>query len=209
MANKIPTKSVAEGYDWTKRSLSWSAISSFSYDPEQWYQKYVLNIQQDTTKEMEFGSAIGKKLELDPSFLPQIQRHNKMEHEFVVKFGKLQLIGFADSFCDKTFKKLAEFKTGKKAWDQKRADEHGQIDMYLLMNYIINKVKPEEVEVDLVWMPTQDNSDFSISFVEPIVDNIKIFRTKRTMADILRFGERIKRTYKDMEAYAERRKSWD
>lgn len=196
-----------EKYDWKKRPLSWSAISSFEYDPEQWYKKYYLNIEQATSKEMEFGKKIGKMLETDPTFLPMIKRHSKMEHPFKCMFGKIELVGFADTFCDLTFKKLDEFKTGKKAWDQKRADTHGQLDMYLLMNFIINKIKPEDVELVLVWMPTQDNADFSISFVEPIEKNIRMFKTKRTMMHILKFGERINSVRKQMENYVKWREN--
>lgn len=184
-----------------KRPLSWSAISSFEYDPEQWYKKYVLRQEEEKSKEMEFGSLIGKKLETDPTYLPDVIRHSKMEHAFNVVFNKIPLVGYADSFCDKTFRKLAEFKTGKKEWTQKRADEHGQIDMYLLMNFITNKVKPEDVEVTLVWLPTQDNGDFSISFI-PNMKPIP-FKTKRTTKQVLEFGARIKRTYLAMEKYAE------
>lgn len=199
MANKKETK-----HSWKDKPLSWSAISSFMYDPEQWYKKYVLDQKQDQTVEMEFGKTIGKMLETDAKYLPQIPRHSKMEHQFKCKFGDIELVGYADTFCDKTFKKLSEFKTGKRAWDQKRVDTHGQIDMYLLMNWIMNKIKPEEVEISLVWMPTQDNGDFSISFVEPIEQNIKIFKTKRRMADVLRFGVMIKNIYKQMELYERR-----
>lgn len=193
-------------YDWKKRAVSWSFISSFEYSPEQWYDRYVLCLPTQQTNEMLFGSTIGKKLETDPTFLPQIQRHSKMEHPFEnIKFGNLVLVGYADTFCDITFKKLDEFKTGKKAWDQKRVDNHGQIDMYLLMNWIKNKIKPEEVAVRLWWMPTQDNGDFSISFVEPIEKNIKVFTTKRTMRDIMNFGLRIRKVYAEMEKYVEQR----
>ncbi len=205
MNKKEYTKKVKElgVYKWEDRPMSWSQISSFEWDKEQWYQKYYLNLSPDTTAEMEFGKKIGRMLETNPKFLPMIPRHNKMEHPFVCKFGKIPagLIGYGDTFCDITFKKGGEFKTGKKAWDQKRADEHGQITMYLLMNYIMTKVKPEEVDFFLAWMPTQDNGDFSISFVEPIEKNIKIFKTKRTMMDILQFGKRINNIHTQMLEY--------
>lgn len=196
-------KEQIENYKWEDRPMSWSQISSFEYDPEQWYRKYYLNEAPDTSKEMEFGKKIGKKLETDSRFLPMIPRHSKMEHPFQCKFGKIPagLIGYADTFCDQTCRKLSEYKTGKKAWTQSRVDDHGQIDMYLLMNYIINKVRADDVEITLVWMPTQDNGDFSISFVEPIGNYIKIFHTKRTMVDILQFGKRINSVYKQMKEY--------
>lgn len=229
MNKKEYQAAIKRTYDWKKRPLSWSAISSFEYDPEQWYQKYIVHgpcIRGDEktgfcfiakmysfvcpviakSKEMDFGSLIGKKLETNPKFLPIVPRHNKMEHEFKCKFGKLELVGYSDSFCLITLKKLAEYKTGKKAWDQKRVDEHGQLTMYLLMHYLITKIKPEDMEeIMLVWMPTQDNGDFSISFIEPIEKNIKIFYTKRTMMDILQFGKRINSVVKQMEEYAKGR----
>lgn len=191
--------------DFNKRPLSWSALSSFEYSPEQWYSRYILKEKQDESKEMMFGKSIGKLLETDPTFLPQIQRHSKMEHPFNVVFSGIKLVGYADSFCDKTFRKLSEYKTGKKKWDQKRVDTHGQIDMYLLMNYITNKIDPFEVEVTLVWMPTQETGDFSISFIEPIKENIKAFNTKRTMSDILHFGQFINDSVTEMQKYVDNR----
>ena len=237
MNKKQYTKAIKELaekiYDWKDRPLSWSAISSFEWDPEQWYQRYVVHgackRATDTTPaycmitlcndpdcpaiktspEMIFGSTIGKKLETDPKFLPQVPRHSKMEHEFKCPFKGVRagLVGYADSFCRITDKKLAEYKTGKKAWDQLRADLHGQLTMYLLMNYILKKIRPEDVEIMLIWMPTKDNGDFSISFIEPIEKHIKIFYTKRTMMDILQFGKRINTVYAAMEKYAEGRQS--
>lgn len=181
------------------RPLSWSAISSFEYDKEQWYKKYVLREIPDDNKEMAFGRAFAKSIE-DGNPMAPVPTYSRVEYPFKVVFGKIPLIGFADTFCDVTKKKLGEYKTGKKVWDQKRADEHRQIDMYLLMNLITNKVKPEDVECALVWIPTQENGDFSISLVEPIVP--RIFKTKRTTAQVLKFGSYIQEVYRDMELYA-------
>jgi hypothetical protein len=70
------------------------------------------------------------------------------------------------------------------------------------MNYLTHKVKPEEVEVTLVWMPTEFNEDFSIKFIEPIEETIRIFKTKRTMTDILKFAARVKRVYNEMVEFS-------
>jgi hypothetical protein len=188
------------------RPLSWSAIYAWTYgkargDLTEWAKKYIENEPTPTSKEMEFGKKIGKLLENDPTYLPQIPRHSKMEQEFRVVMDGIPLVGYADSFCDKTHKKLLEFKTGKKAWDQARTDEHGQITMYCMMNYITNNIRPEDMDISLIWLPTQDNGDFSISFVEPIEDNIKVFKTKRTLKEILMFAVYIKQIYKQMEKF--------
>lgn len=181
-----------------KRPLSWSAISSFEYDPEQWYRKYVLKEEQETSAPMEFGKVIGERLASDPAFLPHIPRYPEFERKLECKLGKIPLIGFIDSY--RPHDGLLEYKTGQKAWDQKRADGHGQIDMYLLMLYLSHHVRPENVACTLSWIPTKENGDFSIGFVNE--DLAHSFHTKRSMAQILRFGDRINRVYKEMEEYA-------
>jgi hypothetical protein len=185
-----------------KREISWSFLSSFEYDPEQWYKKYVLNEPQPTTPEMLFGKEVGKKLETDPTYLPFVKRHNKMEHCWKVKLNKkVKLVGYADSFCVETNRKLYEFKTGKAMWTQSRADKHGQITMYCLMNYLKNGIKPEEMEIELVWLPTRQKNDGSIIFVQPIEKAVKRFKTKRTMVDIVKFIDYINETLVKMDQY--------
>lgn len=185
------------------RPLSWSAISSFEYDQEQWYKRYILNEKEPPSREMLFGKTVGERLASDPSYLPEVPRLPVFEKELRVMFGVLPLVGFVDAWCPDSLH-LKEYKTGKKAWDQKRADTHGQIDMYLLMLYITYRIRPEDVTCHLHWMPTQENGDFSISFVSPF--RVESFKTKRTMTDILLFGARIKKTVEDMHSYALARK---
>lgn len=187
------------------RPLSWSAIASFEYDKEQWYEKYILGKKPEDNKEMVFGREFAKSIEdgvcdkkYNIELLPLLQK--KKEHPFHVVFSGIPLIGFADAFDDKNFKILDEVKTGKREWDQKRADEHRQIDMYLLMNLITNKIKPEDVVSTIRWVPTQENGDFSISLVQPA--KVHSFITKRTTAQILKFGAYIQQIYKEMELYA-------
>lgn len=210
------------------RPLSWSAISSYEWDPEQWYQKYVIhgkctrgsNHEDETVTfgfctvsglfsdhtcpaietsiEMTFGKIVGERLAADPKYLPHVKRYPIFEHEMRCTFGKIPLIGYADGWNPPVFN-LGEYKTGKKKWDQQRADEHGQITMYCLMLWIIDKIHPERITADLHWLPTQDMADFSISFIDE--SQIHSFTTKRTMKDVLEFGSRITRTYSAMEAY--------
>ncbi len=187
-----------------KRPLSWSAISSFEYDPEQWYRKYVLGERDSETKEMIFGKKLSEALEngtCDIKELVEKLPYTK-EHPFKVKFGSIPLIGFADDFDRVNFTTLNEVKTGRKEWTQKRADEHGQIDMYLLMNFLINKIRPEDVRCFLHWLPTVESDDFKgVDFIYPI--EVRTFETRRNMQQILAFGSRINRVYKEMEAYCQ------
>lgn len=183
-----------------KRAMSWSMMSSFDYDPEQWYRTYVLNEKQES-KEMTFGSWVDKKIQDDPTFLPSLTRYEKMQYKMKVMFSGIPLVGIPDGLNFTGVKKLADYKTGKKKWDKKRADETGQLTFYLLLLYITHKIKPEEFELYIHWLPTKDNGDFTITFVDDIDKNIKTIATKRTMVDLLKFGERIKETVDKMDAY--------
>lgn len=199
-------------------------------NPEKWYQKYVIHQdctrskyegsiitqqafcavtgiiddencpQNETSREMQFGSLIDKALQLDPTFLPHVPRYTHMQYELRTKFGAIPLVGYPDGLELIPKKRtLADYKTGKAPWTQKKADEAGQLTMYLLLLWIIEKIPPEEFECMIHWLPTKDNGDFSISLVDDT--DLRTFYTSRTMVDILRFGQRINATYKAMEEY--------
>lgn len=211
-----------------ERDLSWSGYSSFLWDKEQWWDKYCLHGKCTRDKkdesgimilegfctiagrpsplcplvqgsiEMDFGKIVGDKLASDPTFLPHMRRRSIFEYELKVKLGKIGLIGFIDSYEPHTH--LEEYKTGKKPWDQKRADEHDQITMYLLMLYLMHGVRPEDIRCAIHWMPTQDTGDFQIRFINE--SKIYTFYTGRTLEQVLMFGEKLLRTHKEMIEYS-------
>lgn len=180
------------------RPLSWSAISSFEYDPDQWYRSYILNEKQ-TSKEMTYGSMIDKRFQDDPTFFPEIPRGEHLQYKIKVFFGGIPLVGVPDILSLKDEKLLADLKTGKKLWDKKRADETGQLTFYLLLLYITHKINPEDFSCRIYWLQTCETGDFNIELVKDC--KVKVFDTRRTMRDLLVFGERIKKTVKEMEEY--------
>ncbi len=179
------------------RPLSWSAIASFNYSKQQWYDTYILGNRQ-SSPELTFGSEVDKRLQDDLKFLPDVPRYPLMQHRMTAVVGDIPLVGIPDGICLKKHL-LADYKTGKKAWDKKRADETGQLTMYLLLLYVNYKIPPEDFKCFIHWLPTQANGDFTISFT----DNFKpvTIETKRTMQDILKFASSIKTIYKEMEEY--------
>lgn len=205
------------------RPLSWSAISAFEYSPEGWYEKYVVHKDctrdkeellgwcavtgshnrscpaVETSPQMEFGKKVGERYATDPKFLPKLPRFEIFEHPYKCKFNDISLIGFADGWTPDVLW-LGELKTGVKPWDQKRADAHGQITMYNLMANIMEGIRPEKIRTTLMYLPTQLKGD-KVSFVPKMKP--QFFETRRTMADVLRFGQRINRVYADMQAYVE------
>lgn len=176
------------------RPLSWSAISTFEYDREQFYQKYWLGEKSPDTKETLFGKMVGERLASDPDFLPQVPRRPIFEHGIRADVAGLPIIGYLD-----TYEKgvgFDEFKTGKKPWNQERVDNHGQITMYFLLLYLAEQLTPDELQAALHWLPTQDMGDFTIDFVDD--KDVKSFPTTRTMRQLLEFGTFIHQKHKEM-----------
>lgn len=146
---------------------------------------------------MEFGKVCGERLASDPTYLPEVPRLPIFEHELKFDFNGVPMIGYIDALCLET-NQLLEYKSGRKKWDKKRVDEHGQIDLYLLGLYVTKNIKPEDITSRLVWLPTHIK-DGQVAFVEPFAP--VVFNANRTMADILRFGNYIKEVRKEMEEY--------
>lgn len=207
-----------------ERDLSWSQMSSFKWRPEDWYQKYVIHgkctregddgtpafcfiagcFHEEcpviaTSPEMIFGKEVGERLASDPTYLPEVPRLPIFEHKLKFDFQGINLVGFIDALCLEE-KKIKEYKTGRKKWDKKRADEHGQINFYLLGLYITEKIKPEEFDSHIHWMPTHIHEG-KVAFIEPF--SVQTFRANRTMADIMRFGQEIIDTRAKMLEYYE------
>lgn len=193
------------------RPLSWSAISSFEWNKAQWYRKYVLKELPEVTPELEFGKMIDQRVQDDPTFLPELPRYIVSQHEMRIKFNNIPLVGFADQYEVKTrygneghmprvF--IRDVKTGRKPWGQKRADETGQLTMYLFMLYLMDKnidVGNSELYID--WLPTHIHES-KIDFLT-FPPQVHTFKTKRTMRELLAFGQRIKDTWSAMEKFAQ------
>ena len=180
-----------------KRPLSWSSINSFRYDPDEWYLKYIEGKRGRDTGPLVFGKNVGERLASEQDFLPEVPRLKEYEHELSVKIGNIQCIGFLDNF-DLESKSFAEFKTGKK-WTQDKANKHGQIDMYASMIYLKYGIKPEDLNISLIWLPTEAKQDFSTDFVKDMKP--VIFPVKKTMRDILFFMAEIQVIHKEMQEY--------
>ena len=180
-----------------KRPLSWSSIFQFRYDPEVWYDKYINGAKQRATGPIVFGKNVGERLASELDFLPEVPRLKEYEHELLVKIGRIECIGFLDNF-DLDNRAFSEFKTGKK-WTQEKANTHGQIDMYAAMIYLKYNIKPEDLDIKLIWLPTEEQQDFRTNFVRDMKP--VIFPVKKTMRDILLFMASIQVIHKEMLDY--------
>lgn len=182
---------------WKKRPFSWSQISQWEYDKDEWYKRYILGERSPETGPMKFGKEIGERLASDQSFMPEVPRLPVYEYKLIGTYEKIPLIGYIDAFSleDKAF---IEFKTGKN-WDKKKAESHGQIDLYCALLYAMHKIRPEELDIRLVWLATEENGGFETQFIKDMKP--MVFPIKKTMVDVLNMLARVKRTVQEMEEY--------
>lgn len=182
------------------RPLSYSQYSSWMYDKEQWYLRYVLNTPDPASPAMLFGNVVGDSIGTAGSLVPSLQPPGVKEYELHATLGDLPIIGFCDHYCPDT-KTLHENKTSDnlKRWDQAKVDDHKQLDMYALMLYLKHKVKPEEITMYLNFIPVVRGGDMVYTIPTPPMYHP--FPTKRTTKQILMFAAELVATVKEMEAY--------
>lgn len=185
---------------WKKRPYSWSQHSSFrDYDKEEWYQSYIKGNKKPGNKRMDFGSAVGKRIETDPKYIPQLPREGILEYPVEVMMGDTALVGYMDAYCSDK-KIINEFKTSNSTgWNQQKVDQHGQLHFYALLLMLKEEAKPEELTIRLHHLVTEESGDFSIRFASPFTINTYI--TKRTTRDCLLLGAEIIKQRKLMKEY--------
>lgn len=200
-----------------ERAMSWSMVSSYKFNKEQWWFKYVYhgkctkefcNVKQavyafcplvKTSPEMEFGKEVGGKLEKDPTYMPEVLREGVMEYKLEARWKGIKLIGYADSLHDREFI-LNEFKTGRNAWTQKKVNDHGQLTMYALIFYIIQTQSPDWI-MRLWWLKTKLDDEGNVRFVENMEP--QVFYTTRTFTQCLEFADYLVKLHAEMTLYAE------
>lgn len=180
-------------------TLSWSMVSSWQYDPEQWYRQYVLGERSKPNPAMTAGILIGDRWVYDPTFLPEVERPEIFEHNLTANIGGITITGHIDGLHLKKKKKLQELKTtvSKTKWNKQSVRDWGQITFYCLLLYIHYKIKPEDLEIELIYVPCEENGDFEIKQSGKAV----VIPTERTMQDVLQFGVFLKKIYKEMSDY--------
>ena len=189
---------------WENREMSWSQISSFNYNPQKWYDRYISQEEVDKTPQMEFGTLIGESFANGTPLVKDIVMYPEMEYKLRAKVGSIWLVGYADSY-DPINKKLREYKTSSstKKWNQEVVDDPsidkvgGQLTMYALLLMLQDKVKPEDLTIHLDYIPVEETFEGEMILTPPVT--INTFETKRTTKQVLMFGAEILKIRKEME----------
>jgi hypothetical protein len=188
---------------WKAMPLTWSQYSAWLFNKRQWYATYVVGKKNNPTIEMRFGNVVGDRLASDSTYFPEIPRLQHFEYLVEAKLGKKKLLGHIDNYSTGV---MHEFKTGKAQWTQTRADSHKQIDFYVALLYLSEKLKPTELSTTLFWLPTKDGYDSDEHGYTPTIEltgEVHEFHVKKTLVDVVNILADVKRALGEMEQYIE------
>ena len=186
------------------RPLSYSQLSSFEYDPAEWYRCYILGEKDPPNDQMKLGTLVGDSIGKLESLVPGLEPAGVKEYEMRASLGNIHMVGYADHYCVEKLI-LNENKTSDKRtkWTQESVDNHGQLTMYALLLLLQNKTKPEDVTMFLNYIPTI-RKGVKFRLVEPV--EVYTFETSRTTMQVLDYANYIKRMVNLMDEYVTRSK---
>ena len=187
-----------------KDYLSYSQYSIFNSSRDQ-YIKIYINGDELNNKYLDFGKKIAKGLEhrnidykdedIDLA-RKLITPAKQKEIEIRANFDKVPLLGILDGFYKNKDKAIIdEYKTGTSKWTQKLVDNNEQLTIYAILVWLKYDINPENIEIKLHWLPTYKDIDNSIHLTE----EIKTFKTKRTMKDFINIYPKLKKTWLGIE----------
>lgn len=184
--------------------LSWSSYSQFTqYSKEDWYEQYVLGKRNGFGASVEAGRVIGERLATDLSYLPEVPRPQEYEVELKATIGNVDLVGHLDGLSMKGKPiKLFEYKTSlsKVKWTAATVNKHEQIDFYCLLLWLNYRIRPEDLQIKLVYIPVKENGSFEVLCSD---EKIQIIATKRTLSRVLLFGAKLKKVHAEMKVYVD------
>lgn len=184
-----------------KRPLSHSQLESIKWSEDEWFENYILEAKKESNPAMRFGSLVGDSIGTFKSMVPQLVPPGVKEYEMrgyiSDDLGDIHMIGFADHYCNQTFV-LHENKTSdnRKKWNKKSVDEHTQLTMYALLLHIQDKIKPDDIKMQLNYIPVRIvGTTYRLSDPPEVIS----FATKRTNTQVIQYVGYVKEVVKKMD----------
>lgn len=131
-------------YNLPRGRLSYSEVSQWLKNKDQYRERYYMGKKGPMTPEMYFGFQIAKKMEENDPSVDFIPRFKIPEHFIEVELDGVKVGGHLDSFCPDTFS-FRDTKTSRtNYWSNLTVAKHMQLDFYsLLVEKKYGKVNPK------------------------------------------------------------------
>lgn len=177
--------------------ISWSQLSLYRINKDKYIEEYVYGKKQRDYQNayMSYGSKLADHLEtgeggteemdMIASLIPQREHMEYIEKiDMPTAGGPITLHVAIDSYGEeKGTHYIEEYKTGKTAWTQKRANSHDQLTFYALgIWYKTGKIP----KTALHWIPTENRNGTVMAVGAP-----ETFHVEKTMKDLLSLAAEI------------------
>jgi len=194
----------------TPRSyISFSQMTLFEMSPQKYVDKYIYEKKQRITRNMAYGSLMADGLENDESTgdplldmmmakIPKFEIRDKTFEVYLKDKKKIITLLCKPDTMQADMTAFKEYKTSTRPWTQKMADESGQITFYATGMWLKTGKIPRDIE--LIDVVVEYNEDGSLT----PTGEIKTFKTKRTMIDIIKMTGRIKRAWAGINKLCEK-----
>ena len=204
---------------WPRAYLSWSQFDLWTRSPDQYVMKYIYREEPPTTPAMMLGKRMADMLEnreipaadqMFEHYRQFLPRYEHREKDIRCEYAGVPLLAKPDGFTVHTAFNgigsideihatmnfdLGEYKTGK-SWTQERADEHGQIDFYVISLLVSNGFSAADVarvRPVIHWIPT-----YTVNRMPTPTGEIVNFITPRSEKQIITFGSRLVRAWAEI-----------
>lgn len=175
------------------RPLSWSSMNLLETDERRWIAKYLEGKEVNLNNSgIRFGKRFAEHLEKKTDDIEfqvitkELIHYDKPEMPLSCVFhsseGDISLIGSADS-AKADLSAFRERKTGRIPWNQKKAQNHGQMHFYGFMIQTMTKKIPDAW---LDWLETEESMQ-QVSFT----GRIEMFHVLLSPLDMLKMKARI------------------
>jgi hypothetical protein len=139
--------------------LSYSQISLFLKDKEQYKKQYILKEPFVGNEYTDFGLKVGKALETgnfelfnkhEKSTLSKVTRLDLFERKTILNYNNFYIIGFIDT-CDNDLTEIIDYKTGgKKKEFEYQKDDYTQLLYYALSLRQETGITPKKASVEFI-----------------------------------------------------------
>ena len=185
--------------------LSWTQVDMWMRSPDRYIRQYVHGAAGFENSGMTFGKEASEALEgaetddaAMEALVAILPHYAKREHEIRATLatpeGDVVLLGKLDTFGMDPIR-FREYKTGRVAWTQAKADRHKQLRHYAALIYLFFGRLPSEAWLD--WAETVEEDG-----VVRLTGRIVSFKVEITLLDVLGYLSVVSRVAREIdEAY--------
>ena len=188
--------------------LSYSCISTFLKDKEQFIKNYILNDPFTGNEYTDFGSKVGKALEINDysnftepevKTLKQVNRLDLFEKKIVINYDSFYLLGFIDS-CSFDLTKIIDYKTGGNNKEFIYNDpNYTQLCYYALGIRQETGIRVKDASVEFIRRSGNINTGLRVANEKPITIPIDISEHRLTCVyyDTIKIAKEIELFYEN------------